>query len=129
MKMQKTRLLIDDACYGDTRAMRIYPILASPPFFQSGPGRYVHRIRSGTAFEWVGWNRAGHTCFRLWCGQTGHVRRWTKITDAPDMDNQFCATCEGRAIGAGLAGTPEICGRPVMYAPRQTRDRIHYARH
>jgi hypothetical protein len=96
-------------------------ISRSLPFFQSGQGNYIHRIRSGRVHFWD--NAAAHTTFELWCGQLGHTGNRSRCPPGRLMETTppgatLCATCEGRAIGAGQLGSRMICGRIVKFSPR-----------
>ena len=91
------------------------------PFFQPGDGRLFHRVKSGRIYRRRG--EYSHTSITYWCGNNGSMSR----PDARRTGQLFaelperailCATCEGRAIGAGLDGLREINGRRVLYRPR-----------
>lgn len=97
---------------------------ASLPFWQSRTGTYTHRIRSGEVHLWNG--RPTHTTFQLWCGMTGSSGRGRLMSEAP-ADAIVCATCEGRATGAGQLGAHIINGRFVRFSPRDRRG--PYERH
>lgn len=86
------------------------------PFYLSRMGRYVHRIRSGTVYRWDG--KFSHAGFFMWCGQNGSSTRGSLMATLPE-DAIMCATCEGRAVGAGLLGVREINGVPVEFSPRK----------
>ena len=99
----------------------------SLPFFQGKPGSYVHRIRSGHLFFRKG--EFSHSAVSFWCGGNGFPnhskgsrRHNGQMLGEPPAGSVLCATCEGRAVGSGLLGAPIICGRPVRFAPRMTRD-------
>lgn len=89
------------------------------PFFRSAFGHYIHRIKSGQIHIRDG--EYSHTHFHLWCGQIGYhsegKRRGELFSKAPER-GVFCATCEGRAIGAGMDGARVINGRPVLFNSR-----------
>jgi hypothetical protein len=93
----------------------------SLPFWQAKPGCYVHRVRSGIVHQ-LG-RRDPHTSLKMWCGQSGFLthqslgREGNLLADIP-AGEVCCATCEGRAVGAGLLGAPVIAGHPVKYSPR-----------
>jgi len=91
---------------------------ASLPFFQAKPGAYVHRVRSGSIHIRNG--EFSHTSIHYWCGGMGFLeqRRGSKLMDSPPPDAVMCATCEGRAIGAGLTESRVIAGRFVRFSPR-----------
>jgi len=86
------------------------------PFFRSNFGRYTHRVRSGNT-HWRDGN-ISHISLQMWCGQNGFPARG-KMMDKLGDDSVMCATCEGRAIGAGMLGTREINGVPVEFSPRK----------
>jgi hypothetical protein len=89
------------------------------PFFRSKPDTYVHRVRSGRVHFWDG--KVSHTSLSMWCGQSGYVgdRGAGEIfADAP-IKSTVCATCEGRAIGAGQLGAKMLCGRVVKFSPQR----------
>jgi len=89
------------------------------PFYKSRSGERVHRVRSGQALFTDGVYT--HTSLSLWCGATGSIgnegSRGYLSAEAPD-NAVFCATCEGRAIGAGMDGTRYINGRFCLFSPR-----------
>ena len=87
----------------------------SLPFYKAKYGDYVHRVRSGAVHLWRG--VPDGTSYRLWCGMGGHASKGTLLA-APDPHDVVCATCEGRAIGSGLLGTPTIAGKVVRFSPR-----------
>lgn len=94
---------------------RTTAILKSLPFFQMGPKRYVHRVRSGLVY-WRN-NTPHHMALKFWCGGIGYPGRG-EFLQFPGSNETFCATCEGRAIGTGLYGAPLICGRVVRFSPK-----------
>ena len=105
----------------------------SLPFFRKAFGSYVHRVRAAQIHIWDG--QYSHTVFYLWCGNNGLADRGSQVVStitgrtreryrnaelfaAPPENSILCATCEGRAIGAGLDGARIIGGRAVLFAPR-----------
>lgn len=94
------------------------PIKKSVPFYRSRRGTYTHRIRSGTVKVREG--RETVASFHMWCGQLGFIgdKHGGEIMDDVPATAIICATCEGRAIGSGMLGTPMICGRIVKYSPQ-----------
>lgn len=97
------------------------------PFVESFCGRYTHRVRSihilvhdaGAAQRILG---QAHMSVHCWCGMSvliSEKRRHANNALVVEPSRVLCATCEGRAIGAGQLGTPEIAGRPVMFSPRR----------
>lgn len=102
---------------------RKVPISACAPFYWSRRATRIHRIRWASIHYIDG--EYSHTSIHTWCDQVGHVgyrEAWGRITDDPPEDLPYCATCEGRAIGAGQLGAQEINGRPVIYSPRKPRN-------
>lgn len=109
--------------------IREITVKAALPFVLSGGGKYVHRVRSATFHqyfssfrgEWETW-----LAVRCWCGTSlniGGSRRkgkplGSRMLHEPGITDVVCATCEGRAIGAGLCGAPVIAGRVVKFSPR-----------
>lgn len=94
----------------------------SLPYFRSSVGTYLHRVRSAMHYLWDGEYK--HTALRFWCGMSGfagsskrHKGGGHFFAQAPS-DSIICATCEGRAIGAGYAESHKINGRTVKYSPR-----------
>jgi hypothetical protein len=99
-------------------------ILQCLPFYRRHPGARIHRVRSGE----IHYRRAGdqymHTSFKFWCGSLGFLSanrpNASLLALAPEGEADiFCATCEGRAIGAGLDGARVINGRNVIFEPRK----------
>lgn len=92
------------------------PVKKSLPFVTSIRGGYVHRVRYVTMFTILG---KSHLAVSCWCGMTQFVSgtRKAKLIESPDESSVMCATCEGRAIGAGLDGVTEINGRMVKFSP------------
>jgi len=88
------------------------------PFVASDAGEYVHRVRSVTVHTVLG---KSHMAVRCWCGMTQLVskRKKGRLLDVPTAGRPMCATCEGRAIGAGQLGAQEIGGRPVKFSPQR----------
>ncbi|PYS52425.1 MAG: hypothetical protein DMF68_01570 [Acidobacteria bacterium] len=90
------------------------------PFYVSQFASRAHRVRSAEMHYWDGVYT--HTSFRLWCGQGGfyslkkHKRNY--LTDNPPRGLPVCATCEGRAHGAGQLESHLIAGRMVLFSPR-----------
>lgn len=101
-------------------------VTRSLPFYRSQRGCYVHRIRSGIVHVLDG--KPTHTSLHLWCGMTGfldpdRIRRRGgrdgEVMAEPAEHDVVCATCEGRAIGSGLIGSPQIAGRMVKFSPHR----------
>ena len=97
----------------------------SLPFVESSAGKYTHRVRSivimahDEPLRRIG---IAHTAVHCWCGMTiliSKKRCHSSNMLVVDPSRVLCATCEGRAIGAGQLGTAEIAGRPVMFSPHR----------
>lgn len=107
--------------------IREITVKAALPFVQSGAGTYVHRVRSATYHQYYSASRGQWETWlavRCWCGMGINIggRRQRSagrgMLSEPGPDDVVCATCEGRAIGAGLCGAPLIAGRAVKFSPR-----------
>ena len=85
------------------------------PYYKSRRGDYFHRVRSATNY----WREGdlSHTSVSFWCGNSGFVGKKGQLYPEVPADGVLCATCEGRAIGAGLDGARTINGKKVMYSP------------
>jgi hypothetical protein len=117
-----------------TMALPFYRSLSSggrAPVIDGVRTRYIHRVRSGRMYfrksDETGAVEFSHTGLLMWCGSTGSIgAAWRKGKPRGEMfaaDNLpekavFCATCEGRAAGAGMCERREINGRFVMFQPR-----------
>lgn len=98
--------------------VRSVPIKMALPFYKSKAGQYIHRVRSGHTHVWKDWpDRPGHISLTFWCGMSGFLDKGELFAEPPDRA-VFCATCEGKAIGAGMDGARVICGRTVLFQPR-----------
>lgn len=87
------------------------------PFFKSNEGTYVHRIRSARYYARIEGSRfPGHYSLSLFCGQIGYPSKGRLIQDPGQMI--LCATCEGRAVGAGMDPVGLLVKKPVKFAPR-----------
>ncbi|MGW0837106.1 hypothetical protein [Streptomyces prunicolor] len=72
-----------------------------------------HRPRDGVRYD------GGHTVYGLWCGYSvgGSDKAGTYVAaDEPGDGEPVCATCEGRAAGAGHDESPT--GRLLLFTPR-----------
>jgi len=92
------------------------PLTKALPFFRSKSGKYVHRVRSATSYWWETEYR--HTAVKLWCNMTGFIGDKGTLLEQPEVNDVICATCEGRAIGAGQTDSHMIAGRFVKFTPR-----------
>lgn len=105
--------------------VRVARIPRALPFVEASCGRYTHRVRSAQSFTKIDssvfW-RAGeiHVAASCWCGMTIllSAKRKSQFVAEPSPGRPICATCEGRAIGAGMLGAPIIAGRPVKFSPQ-----------
>lgn len=96
----------------------------SLPFYRKNLG-LVHRVRDGRVYQKDD-DTYSHTSIGFWCGNTGFLGLDTHRKNGgygalfaePPEHAVHCATCEGRATGAGLNGARVICGRTVLYSPR-----------
>ena len=89
----------------------------SLPFVQALGGKYTHRVRFLTLHNSL---ETPHAAIQCWCGvlllASEKKGNGTKLLAEPS-ERPICATCEGRAIGAGKVGAREINGKPVMFSP------------
>lgn len=90
---------------------------AMPFFISKQGGKYFHRVRSADA-HWKG-GRLTHTSVRFWCGGSGFIGAQGQLYSEIPEGDVLCATCEGRAIGAGVAVSREINGNRVMFSPKR----------
>ena len=97
------------------------PVKSSLPFVESRAGRYTHRVRSAALHTLLGKSHMGIKC---WCGMVIFIskRKPNRLANEPETGRPICATCEGRAIGAGQLGAREIAGREVRYQPMRRGD-------
>jgi hypothetical protein len=97
----------------------------APDFVWADASLMIHRPRSATVVSRGG--RHAQTTYRAWCGQVfivfpGKPEASARLSpNPPKAGKPFCATCEGRAAGAGQAGTGKFNGRPVLFRPRGRR--------
>lgn len=109
-------------------------IKRSLPFFVSGSGSMTHRVRSGSLHIHTNPIFGGPTVsLRLWCGQQGFLlrrrnQRWAHpgtlhgglLYPEPPEGRPMCATCEGRAIGAGEPAAAFLHQtREIQFTPRE----------
>lgn len=92
-------------------------ITYSLPFYKSRKGKYIHRVRSADVHWWNG--EVQHVSIHFWCGSYGFLNGKGMLIDSAPINEPVCATCEGRAIGAGTDGAPIINGRLVKFSPRE----------
>lgn len=91
----------------------------SLPFVESGQGTYTHRVRDLTLYDF---GDRSHFAAGCWCGMSLCLggRRQRRLVATPSEGYVVCATCEGRAIGAGQLGARVIAGKEVCYSPRRS---------
>lgn len=99
-------------------AVRTIAVNRALPFVASDAGEYVHRVRSAVMYEVCG---KAHIAVSCWCGMTLLVskRKKGRMLKEPIEGRPMCATCEGRAIGAGVTGLRNINGLDVRHEPRR----------
>ncbi len=85
------------------------------PFYQATSGKYVHRVRSAKN-HWIH-GRLSHTSIEFWCGNQGFLKKG-RVHASVEPGEKICATCEGRAIGAGIVGSRQINGNLVKFSPQ-----------
>lgn len=93
------------------------------PFYRGYSGRLIHRVRSGLLHKL---GEEHHISLHFWCGNGGFIdsRRQRGRTGGgelfaePPENAIHCASCEGKATGAGLNGARVIYGRQVLFQPR-----------
>ena len=88
-------------------------LTVGPRFVRTRGMSRWHRPRDGVRYT------PDRTVYGLWCGYSvgGSSKAGTYITaDEPGPGEKVCATCEGRAAGAGQDASPT--GRPLLFTPR-----------
>jgi hypothetical protein len=126
----KVDLLIEcrpDGHHNDALGPRPFALKRTLPLFQSDRGTYVHRVRSAAAHPSGGraaWY-VNHISVTYWGGNGGFLRgpQNTRnggrlLADLPTDGSPVCATCEGRAVGAGFPSLALIVRHSVKFAPR-----------
>lgn len=93
-------------------------IRKSMPFVESTRGEYTHRVRTGILHKHPK-SKESHMSFTCWCGVSVLIssNKRGRLVEKPSEGRPICATCEGKATGAGLLGAREINGHSVMYRP------------
>lgn len=91
----------------------------SLPYFKTRQGEYFHRVRHANN-HWRG-GELSHTSVGFWCGNGGFIGEKGRLYAKIPEGGVLCATCEGKAIGAGLDGERKINGKKVMYSPKTIR--------
>lgn len=97
------------------------PLTEGPRFIRTQGMSRWHRPRNG-----VRYTAADRTVYTAWCGYgiggSERAGRFLSLEALPDGD-QVCATCDGRAVGAGQE-TVGPAGRKLAFGPREhTRPR------
>lgn len=113
--------LLQEPWGAETRSYknRPTPIKRSLPWYTTryrrhGRVQYVHRVRSGLLHPGPSWRSktsARSVSFSLWCGQGGSLWHGYLLDTIP-AGAAICATCEARALGAGLSrpySLPKTC--------------------
>jgi hypothetical protein len=93
------------------------PIRQALPYYKAVRGTYVHRVRSGQSHYRDG--KLSHIHVDFWCGGHGIPSANGELLASVEAGDVLCATCEGRAVGAGMDGVAMINGRAVAYSPRR----------
>lgn len=90
------------------------PLADGPRFVRTGGMSRWHRPRSGVQFA------DARTVYAVWCGQqVGGLHRAAGMLTADTIPDALpvCATCDGRAVGAGQEQDGPA-GRTLLYGPR-----------
>ncbi|MEU9703027.1 hypothetical protein [Streptomyces sp. NPDC047981] len=98
---------------GSTVALNVEALTTGPRFLRTRSMSRWHRPRSGT-------RHGNRDCYSAWCGYgIGSSDRAPALTAEEIPDGELvCATCEGRAIGAGQEQqNPD--GRQLVFGPRE----------
>ncbi|MFD9047639.1 hypothetical protein [Streptomyces zaomyceticus] len=98
---------------GSTVDLDVEPLAVGPRFVRTRAMSRWHRPRTGVQFP------EDRISYTVWCGQiVGSHRPGGLLTaEEPPAGHVVCATCEGRAIGAGQEQqTPG--GRPLAFSPQ-----------
>ena len=91
-------------------------LVASLPFYRARRGDRSHLVRSARMQFKSG--KYEHTSLSLWCGGVGSLPRRGWLSRAVSEAEPVCATCFGRAIGAGKLGSKTINGQVVVFNTR-----------
>lgn len=121
--MSKVTLLRERHCDYFLRGVK--RVARMLPFYQREGDGYVHRVRSAIhVYERNGDLR--HTGVHFWCGRQGFLypagkqdkrKKLAMVTSEPSPGRVVCATCEGRAIGAGQVEGNKIGDHFVKFRP------------
>lgn len=101
---------------GSTVSLDIHALTTGPRFLRTRGMSRWHRPRSGSRHP------GGRDCYTAWCGYSiGSSDRAPALTADEVPDGELvCATCEGRAIGAGQE-QQDPTGRQLVFGPRELR--------
>ncbi|MEU6979649.1 hypothetical protein [Streptomyces sp. NPDC046371] len=106
---------------GSAVSLDVEPLTVGPRFLRTTGMSRWHRPRSGARYP------NGRDCYTAWCGYGigGSDRAGTLLTaeDVP-AGQLVCATCEGRAIGAGQEEQPPGARR-LVFGPRELRPPVN----
>ena len=81
--------------------------------------RLTHIVRTGKIINGVFGRK--HMSFSLYCGQIGSIsadRPRGILLKELERGEVMCATCMGKAVGAGKFGVRMIKGKPVLFSPK-----------
>jgi hypothetical protein len=123
--MSKVTLLRERHCdWYMRKSKRVAKML---PFYEREGKGYVHRVRSATHHYDYDTGELRHTSVSFWCGLGGFLdpagregktrRNPAKVCSTPSPGRVVCATCEGRAIGAGQVEGNKIGDHFVKFRP------------
>jgi hypothetical protein len=107
------------------RAHQCRPLQSSLPFYERDGAGYVHRVRSAK-LHYDDDGTHTHTSVQFWCGANGFLypsgtqnpkHRPAVLTAQPTAGRAICATCQGRAIGAGQVGSHKSRGVMTRFKP------------
>lgn len=95
-------------------------VYRSLPFVTSTRGNRSHRARSARVYP-----HPSGLCVTAWCGPSFHIGAGRAVLTADPYDGYpVCATCEGRAVGAGQVTSGTLTGTPVVFTPRPAGERV-----
>ena len=117
--MKSKQIKLQPYRYSEHRKESVIPLTKSLPYFKSNNtnSKYFHRVRYGARHDCLG----VHYSIGFWCGGGGFIGKKGQLYAELPEDAVLCATCEGRAIGAGMDKTHTINGRFVKYSPRKEK--------
>lgn len=100
------------------------------PYWQGPKNGYVHRVRSASLYYGILEQTRTYTVVNLWCGSSGYVRSDSRgrarktggyLIDHVENHGPLCATCEGRAVGAGFDSDFTSIAHPLIFSPTGIR--------